>query len=63
MREGAGLESVKDGDRKQGGFKCGTTVPGHRRTKWLGGDIEKPGDVKTTENDRIQSTVSKRYYS
>jgi len=41
MREGAGLEFVKDGNRKQGGFKCGRTVPGRRELTRSGGDVER----------------------
>jgi len=35
LREGTHLESVKDGDRKQGGFKCGTTVSQQRKPSGL----------------------------
>jgi len=35
MRESARLEPVKDGDRKQGGIICGTTVSRHVKTRGL----------------------------
>jgi hypothetical protein len=52
MRQGAGLESVKDGDRKQGGFKCGMTVPGQRENKRPGGDMEMSVGEHTTESSQ-----------
>jgi len=39
MREGTGLESVKDENGKQGGFKCGATVPGRRENTKPGAEM------------------------
>jgi hypothetical protein len=41
LRESARLEPLKGGNRKQGGFKCGTTVPGRREITRPGGDMER----------------------
>src|SRR5450759_147142 len=46
MRESARLEPVKDGDRKQGGFKCGTTVPGRRENTRSGGKMQELDALK-----------------
>ena len=40
MREGTGLEIVKDGIRKQGGFKCGMTISRQRENTRLGGNMK-----------------------
>ena len=43
MREGAGLVFMKDGDKEQGGFKCGMTVPGQREDTRFRGDMPGSG--------------------
>lgn len=40
IRQGACLEFVKDGDGKQGGFTCGTTVTQQGKTLRPGGDMQ-----------------------
>jgi hypothetical protein len=41
MRESARLEPLKGGNRKQGGFKCGTIVSRQREITRPGGDMER----------------------
>jgi len=53
IREGAGLESVKEGDRKQGGFKCGTTVPGQRENTRLRDARPTPGGENAENNGQL----------
>ena len=48
MRESAGLEFVKDGNRKQSGFKCGLTVPGCRENTRPAGKLQGLDALKAT---------------
>ena len=41
MRESTGLESVKDGNRKQGAFEYGMTVSGQWENTRPGGEMER----------------------
>jgi hypothetical protein len=50
MREGTGVESVKDGDRKQVGFKCGTTVSRQREDTRPGGNIWRGRSASIPQN-------------
>jgi hypothetical protein len=50
MREGAGLLFMKDGDKKQGGFKCRMTVPGQREDTRFRGDMPGSGIGEATNN-------------
>ena len=51
LREGVRLALAKDGDRKQGGFKCGMTVSRQWKTRLPGGDMKGPGsELAATAN-------------
>ena len=52
MRESTHLELVKDGNIKQGGFKCGMTVPGKWENTRPGGDMRKPGSEMMAKEDQ-----------
>ncbi len=50
MRESACLKPVKDGNRKQGRFKYGTTVSRQRENTRPGGDMERLVGENATES-------------
>ena len=52
MRENTSLESLKGENRKQGGFKCGRTVPGRRELTRSGGDVERSVGEHATDSSQ-----------
>jgi hypothetical protein len=53
MREGTGLEFVKDGNGKQGGFKCGTTVSRQQANRAAWRDMTRSGDGRAANTSQL----------